>query len=58
MNNFCIGSDIIDMGSRRAEARSKRLRGFEAELNNAPTHFDVPNVQDVSTCELATEPVR
>jgi len=53
MNNFCIGSDIIDMGSRRAEARSKRLRGFEAELNNAPTHFDVPNVQDVSTyCEL------
>jgi len=50
MNTFCIGSDILDMGSRRAEARAKRLRGFEAELNNNPTHFEVPNVSDVRFC--------
>ena len=47
MNEFCIGSDILDLGSRRAEARNKRLREFEAQLQNEPTHFDVPNVSDV-----------
>ena len=30
-----------------ADARAKRIRGFEAELNSKPTHFDVPNVSDV-----------
>lgn len=48
MNTFTIGTDILDMGSRRAEARAKRLRGFEAELKSSPTHFVVPNVSDVS----------
>lgn len=49
MNEFCIGSDILDMGSRRADARARRLRNFEAELNSKPTHFEVPNVSDVRT---------
>jgi hypothetical protein len=47
MDSFCIDSSILDIGSRRAEARAKRMRGFEAELRSNPTHFDVPNVPDV-----------
>jgi hypothetical protein len=47
--DFLVGSDILDIGSRRAELKAKRTRGsgFAAEVNNRPTHFDVPNVSDV-----------
>ena len=59
MNEYCIGSDILDLGSRRAEARNKRLREFEAQLrSDQPTHFEVPNVSDVrriAPCLLVDE---
>ena len=40
-----IGSDILDIGSRKALA--KRQRGMKAELG-VPGQFDVPNVANVS----------
>jgi hypothetical protein len=43
--DFCIGSDILDIGSRRSEAKIRRSREI-AELTR-PTHFDVPNVANV-----------
>jgi hypothetical protein len=46
MESFCISDDILDLGSRRAEARAKRMR--QLQLLKDPTHFDVPNVADVS----------
>ena len=39
-----IGSDILDIGSRKALA--KRQRGMKAELG-IPGQFDVPNVDNV-----------
>jgi hypothetical protein len=50
MDAFCIGNDILDIGSRRAEARVRRSAKFDADLRGAPTHFDLPNVPDVSAC--------
>lgn len=46
MESFCISDDILDLGSRRAEARAKRMR--QLQMLQDPTHFDVPNVADVS----------
>jgi hypothetical protein len=48
MDAFCIGNDILDIGSRRTEARVRRSAKFDADLRGAPTHFDLPNVPDVS----------
>lgn len=45
--DFCIGNDILDIGSRRAEAKLRRTRDLN-ELTS-PTHFDVPNVANVCT---------
>jgi hypothetical protein len=46
--DFCIGNDILDIGSRRAEAKLRRARDLN-ELTS-PTHFDVPNVANVCIC--------
>jgi hypothetical protein len=45
--DYCIGTDILDIGSRRAEIK---LRQQQQRLQNDfmnPTHFDVPNVSNV-----------
>ena len=53
--DFCIGNDILDIGSRRAEAKLRRARDLN-ELTH-PTHFDVPNVSNVCTiyCKLIVD---
>jgi 20S proteasome subunit beta 5 len=52
---FCsgvIGSDLLDIGSSKAEMRAKRQRGVSAAMGpsplvfGAPGRFDVPNVED------------
>jgi hypothetical protein len=56
--DFCIGRDILDIGSRRAEHKIRhygtsdatstggnRMNDFMASCG--PTHFDVPNVSNV-----------
>jgi hypothetical protein len=58
--DFCIGTDILDIGSRRAEIKLRQhlpqQQGsyggdFMSTITNGPTHFDVPNVSNVSsTC--------
>jgi hypothetical protein len=47
--DYCIGSDVLDLGSRRAESKAKRSLGPWLDQPDAalPTHFDVPNVSDV-----------
>lgn len=53
--DFCIGSDILDIGSRRAEMKlrqhlsQQQQQGgdFMSTITNGPTHFDVPNVSNV-----------
>jgi hypothetical protein len=45
MMDFCIGNDILDIGSRRADSKLRRTRDLN-ELTS-PTHFDVPNVTNV-----------
>ena len=42
MEGFCIGNDILDLGSRRVELRNRRLSTFEKD-----THFELPKVSDV-----------
>lgn len=46
-----IGSDILDIGCKKAEMRSRRQRGAGAApaplVFGAPGQFDVPNVDDV-----------
>jgi hypothetical protein len=48
--DFCIGTDILDIGSRRAEIklRQQHQRSQHDFMTTAgPTHFDVPNVSNV-----------
>ena len=58
MESFCVGSDILDIGSRRAEARAKRLRNFAADMGtDRPTHFPLAPVDDVRVCRLRSSMV-
>ena len=55
--DFCIGTDILDIGSRRAAIKLRQQHGpgssvyggddFMSTITNGPTHFDVPNVSNV-----------
>jgi hypothetical protein len=52
--DFCIGNDILDIGSRRAEIKMRRSREVITDFmsTSGPTHFDVPNVSNVRICRL------
>ena len=50
-----IGSDILDLGSRKAAGRAQRRRQLTLmcsedceDITGSPGQFDVPNVPDVS----------
>ena len=49
--DFCIGSDILDIGSRRAEIKlqqyHQRSQNDDFMNTSGPSHFDVPNVSNV-----------
>ena len=54
--DFSIGTDILDIGSRRAEIKLRHEHQRSSSLSSSyndfmstsgPTHFDVPNVSNV-----------
>jgi hypothetical protein len=59
--DFCIGTDILDIGSRRAEIKSRQQhQRLQNDFMNpmGPTHFDVPNVSNVCNFILCSFIIR
>ena len=48
MTDFIIGSDLLDIGSRKAEVRRREQMAPERAILGMPTEFAVPPVADVS----------
>jgi hypothetical protein len=49
-DSYSIGTDILDIGSRRAAERRQleyARQQLAAELRGGVTHFEVPNVENV-----------
>lgn len=48
-----VGNDILDIGSRKVEAKAKRSRSgmpmMETLISGIPGEFDLPNVPNVSS---------
>ena len=61
--DFCIGSDILDIGSRRVEIKCRQQRQLREGgetihdwmSTSGPTHFDVPNVSNVRELLIANQ---